>query len=154
MFLDSNHVLKVYFKPSRKNQDFLFLPLCSVPVWLKIRYLICRPNDTTQVTYQTKHAPVFTSTFCCLLPAGTNRTSYGPLYSYDMKATFIGLGLLKDVFRNGLNTQFWPMLTNRYNTGQRPSTHLSSLQPFVACLKELKEQVRDHWIKETESHIT
>ena len=39
MFLDSNHVLKVYFKPSRKNQDFLFLPLSSVPVWLKIRYL-------------------------------------------------------------------------------------------------------------------
>ena len=27
------------FKPSRKNQDFLFLPLPSVPVWLKIRYL-------------------------------------------------------------------------------------------------------------------
>ena len=25
-FLDSKHVLKVYFKPSRKNQDFLILP--------------------------------------------------------------------------------------------------------------------------------
>ena len=35
-FLDSKHVLKVYFKPSRKNQDFLFLPLCSELVWLKI----------------------------------------------------------------------------------------------------------------------
>ena len=44
MFLDSNHVLKVYFKPSRKNQDFLFLPLCSVPVWLKIRYLNASGN--------------------------------------------------------------------------------------------------------------
>jgi hypothetical protein len=28
-FLASKHVLKVYFKPSRKNQDFLFLPLPS-----------------------------------------------------------------------------------------------------------------------------
>ena len=30
---------KVYIKPSRKNQDFLFSPLPPVPVWLKIRYL-------------------------------------------------------------------------------------------------------------------
>ena len=28
-FLDSEHVLMVYFKPSRKNQDFWFLPLPS-----------------------------------------------------------------------------------------------------------------------------
>ena len=28
-FLDSKHVLKVYFKPSRKNQNFWFLPLPS-----------------------------------------------------------------------------------------------------------------------------
>ena len=39
-FLDSKHVLKVYFKPSRKNQNFLFLPLCSVVVWLKILHLM------------------------------------------------------------------------------------------------------------------
>jgi hypothetical protein len=38
-FLDSKHVLKVYFKPSRKNQNFLFLPLCSELVWLKILHL-------------------------------------------------------------------------------------------------------------------
>ena len=38
-FLDSKLVLKVYLKPSRKNQKNLFLPLPSVPVWLKIRYL-------------------------------------------------------------------------------------------------------------------
>ena len=40
-FLDSKskHVLKVYFKPSRKNQKNLFLPLPSVPVWLPTRYL-------------------------------------------------------------------------------------------------------------------
>ena len=38
-FLDSKHVLKVYFNPSRKNPDFLFLPFPSEPVWLKIRYL-------------------------------------------------------------------------------------------------------------------
>ena len=44
MFLDSNHVLKVYFKSSRKNQDFLFLPLPSVRVWLKIRYLTNQSN--------------------------------------------------------------------------------------------------------------
>ena len=39
-FLVSKHVLKVYFKSSRKNPDVLFLPLCSVLVWLKIRHLI------------------------------------------------------------------------------------------------------------------
>ena len=42
-FLD--HVLKVYFKPSRKNQDFLFLPLSLQPVSLAnghlIRYAVC-----------------------------------------------------------------------------------------------------------------
>ena len=38
-FLDSKHVLKVYFKPSRKNQIFLFEPLSSVLVWLKILLL-------------------------------------------------------------------------------------------------------------------
>ena len=38
-FLDSKHVLKVYFKPSRKNQKFLFLPLPSLPVWLPTHYL-------------------------------------------------------------------------------------------------------------------
>jgi hypothetical protein len=31
-FLDSKHVLKVYLKPSRKIQFFLFLPLSSVLV--------------------------------------------------------------------------------------------------------------------------
>ena len=35
-FLDSKHVLKVYFKPRRKNPFLLFLPLTSEPVWLKI----------------------------------------------------------------------------------------------------------------------
>jgi hypothetical protein len=38
-FLDSKHVLKVYFKPGRKNPDFGFLPLPSKPVWLKNPYL-------------------------------------------------------------------------------------------------------------------
>ena len=38
-FFDSKHELKVYFKPSRKNPDFIFLPLPSELVWLKIRYL-------------------------------------------------------------------------------------------------------------------
>ena len=33
------HVLKVYFKPSRKNPDFGFLPLPSKLVWLKNSYL-------------------------------------------------------------------------------------------------------------------
>ena len=63
--------------------------------------LICRPNDTTQVTYQTKHAPVFTPTFCCL-PAGTNRTCYEPLYSLDMKGHFFVLGLVKFSFLHEL----------------------------------------------------
>jgi hypothetical protein len=39
-FLDSKHVLKVYFKPSRKNQDFGFLPLPSKLVRLTNPYLI------------------------------------------------------------------------------------------------------------------
>ena len=38
-FLDSKHVLKVYLKPSRKNQKILFLPLSSVLVWLRILHL-------------------------------------------------------------------------------------------------------------------
>ena len=39
-FLGSKHVLKVYFKLSKKNPDFGFLPLSSEPVWLKKPYLI------------------------------------------------------------------------------------------------------------------
>ena len=38
-FIDSKHVLKVYFKPSRKNQDFGFLPLPSKLVRLTNPYL-------------------------------------------------------------------------------------------------------------------
>jgi hypothetical protein len=38
-FLDSKHVLKVYFKPSRENQDFGFLPLPSKLVRLTNPYL-------------------------------------------------------------------------------------------------------------------
>ena len=33
------YVLNVYFKLSRKNPDFGFLPLLSKPVWLKIDHL-------------------------------------------------------------------------------------------------------------------
>ena len=39
-FFDSKHVLKVYFKPSRKNPDFGFLPLPYVLVWLKKPYIL------------------------------------------------------------------------------------------------------------------
>ena len=38
--LDSKHVLKVYFKPRRKNQKLLFFPLCSVVVGVRILHLI------------------------------------------------------------------------------------------------------------------
>jgi hypothetical protein len=38
-FLHSKHVLKVYFKPSRKNPDFGFIPLPSMLVQLKNPYL-------------------------------------------------------------------------------------------------------------------
>ena len=38
-FLDSKHVLKVYFKPSRKNKIFVFLPDPILPVWLRILHL-------------------------------------------------------------------------------------------------------------------
>ena len=47
-FLDSKHGLKVYFKPSRKNQNFLFLPLPSKLASLKNDHLtqksICTPS--------------------------------------------------------------------------------------------------------------
>ena len=39
-FLDSKYVLKMYFKPSRKNENFVFLPDPILPVWLKILHLI------------------------------------------------------------------------------------------------------------------
>ena len=38
-FLDSKHVLKVYFKPSREKKYFGFLPLPILPVWLKFLHL-------------------------------------------------------------------------------------------------------------------
>ena len=38
-FLDSKHVLKVYFKPISKNKDFVFLPVPILPFWLKIGHL-------------------------------------------------------------------------------------------------------------------
>ena len=38
--LDSKHVLKLIFKPSRKNKDVLFLPDPILNVWLKILHLI------------------------------------------------------------------------------------------------------------------
>ena len=38
-FFKSKHVLKVYFKPSRKNKDFLFLPDPDLLVRLKILHL-------------------------------------------------------------------------------------------------------------------
>jgi hypothetical protein len=38
-FLDSKYVLKVYFKPSRKKKDFVFLPLPDLPGRLKILLL-------------------------------------------------------------------------------------------------------------------
>ena len=48
--LDLKHVLRVYFKPCRKNQDFGFLPLPSKPVWLKNRYL-------SSLLSGTRHSP-------------------------------------------------------------------------------------------------
>ena len=47
-FLDSKHFLKVYFKPSRKNQDFLFLPLPLKPVSLANGHLRVRENTKYQ----------------------------------------------------------------------------------------------------------
>jgi hypothetical protein len=52
MFLYSKNVLKVYFMPSRKNKDFVFLPVPILPGWVKILYLNeinfdqIRPNST------------------------------------------------------------------------------------------------------------
>ena len=37
--LDSKHVLKVIFNPSRKNKDFLFSPYPILVGWLKILHL-------------------------------------------------------------------------------------------------------------------
>ena len=49
-FLDSKHVLKVYFKLSRKNPDFGFLPLPSEPVWLKTPYLSAKLSIESQLS--------------------------------------------------------------------------------------------------------
>jgi hypothetical protein len=43
-FLDSKHVLKVYFKPGRKNQNFWFLPLPSKLASLKNDHLRYRKH--------------------------------------------------------------------------------------------------------------
>ena len=43
MFLESKHILKVYFKPSRKNKDIVFLPVHILSAWLKILHLIVWP---------------------------------------------------------------------------------------------------------------
>ena len=51
-FLDSKHVLKVYFKPSRKNQDFLFLPLQSKPRSMKNDHLSKSQEKRLQGTVQ------------------------------------------------------------------------------------------------------
>ena len=37
--LDSKHVLKVYFKPRKKNPEFGFLPVPILPVSVKIGHL-------------------------------------------------------------------------------------------------------------------
>ena len=34
----------VYFKPSRKNKDFVFLPVSILPGWLKILHLMQKSN--------------------------------------------------------------------------------------------------------------
>ena len=49
MFFDSNHVLKAYFKPSRKNKDFVFLPVPILPGWLKILHLKLFYEDAHKV---------------------------------------------------------------------------------------------------------
>ena len=48
-FLDSKHVLKVYFKPSRKNRKNLLLPLSSELLWLKILHLYLAFHVRTNV---------------------------------------------------------------------------------------------------------
>ena len=47
-FLDSKHVFKVNFKPSRKNKDFVFLPVSILPGWLKILHLSKIKHCTVQ----------------------------------------------------------------------------------------------------------
>ena len=49
-FLDSKHGLKVYFKPSRNNQDFLFLPLPSKLASMRNDHL----SATAVIVYKTK----------------------------------------------------------------------------------------------------
>ena len=45
---DSKYVLKVYFKPSRKNNKKIFLPLPSELVWLKILHLNQKNSKSRQ----------------------------------------------------------------------------------------------------------
>ena len=52
-FLDLKHVLKVYFKPSWKNQEFLFLPLPSKPVSMKNDHL--KWTEPRVIKYKNKY---------------------------------------------------------------------------------------------------
>ena len=66
-FLDSKHVLKVYLKTSRKSQIFLFLPLSSVLVWLRIPHL--RGIDIIKMIYNVHLQPTIYAYFGMFLQA-------------------------------------------------------------------------------------
>ena len=48
--VSTKSAVKVYFKPSRKTKDFVFLPVPILPGWLKILHLI----EILKVAYQLK----------------------------------------------------------------------------------------------------
>ena len=52
--LDSKHVLKVIFKPSRKNKDFVYLKDPILPVWVKILHLSCYTKYLEYITLATR----------------------------------------------------------------------------------------------------
>ena len=66
-FLDSKHFLKVYFKPSRKNQDFLFLPLLLKPVSLANGHLTVRENTKYQNKKEQTNLDLMTTLSCTLV---------------------------------------------------------------------------------------
>jgi hypothetical protein len=106
--LNSKHVLKVYFKHSRKNPDFLFLPLPSEPIWLKIA------TNQYHKYHKYHHSIIMESRKLYLsVSGGTQHFSFlkGPFLYYVRVKVWVG-GIAKYLlFLTGVGGWFWITLT-------------------------------------------
>ena len=62
-FLDSKHVLKVYFKPSRKKKYFIFLAIPILPGRLKILHLTNKSKIMNNLKLPNRNAIIMISQF-------------------------------------------------------------------------------------------